>query len=229
MSRPGDPPLFLYGAADTALHRVGAGVKLVALLLIAPFAFASGPHVLAALSAALAVATALSRPNPGELLRLARVVAGYGILMAAFRLAGRPVTRAAALEGLSETALYLWRLALVTVSGGVFYRTTSGIEIREALTRARARVVSLIPPLARLPDPVLSLSLTMIFIPRVFAVWTALDRSWLARGGECRVRRNPFARAYHGGRKLVILLPVLVSNLLSMAETTERAMRNRSA
>ncbi len=228
MSRPGDPPLFLYAAADTPLHRVGAGVKLVALLLTAPFAFSAGVLPLACLTAFLAIATALSRPSGGEILRLARVIAGYGVLMAVFTLAGRPLSIETARVGLSDTALYLWRLALVTLSGSAFYRTTSGFEIRETLTSARDRVVSLLPPLARLPDPVLSLSLTIIFVPRVFAVWTALDRAWMARGGEGARGGNPFARAVRGGKKLVILLPVLVSNLLSMAETTERAMRNRT-
>ncbi len=228
MSRPGDVPLFLYTPDTTPLHRCPALIKLGALFLTAPLAFAAEGPFLIALSAAMALACALSRPRLGEIIRLFRVVLGYGFLMAAFTLIGRPFTREIARAGLADTAKYLWRLSVVVLSGSVFYRTTSGIELRDALTAVRARVVSWFPPLGRLPDPVFSLSLTLIFIPRVFAAWTALDRAWVARGGNGSGRRNPITRAWREGRKLIILMPVLLSNLLSMAEATERALRNRT-
>ena len=227
MSGPGDPPLFLYTRGDTLLHRVPAGAKLVALFLAAPLAFAFDGVPLAALGAALVLATALSRPRAGEIVSLFRVVLGYGVLMAAFTLVGRPLSGEVAREALANTALYLLRLSVVVLSSGVFYRTTSGVELREALYSFRRRLVTLVPPLALVPDPVPSLSLTLLFIPRVFAAWTALDRAWIARGGNGPADGNPLARAWRGGKKLGILLPVLVTNLLTMAETTERAMLNR--
>ena len=213
--------LFTYRPLSTAIHRAPAAVKLVALGLATGLAFGFTALPLAVLTGILLTLSAAACIPVSTHLRNLRILFWYGVMILAFRLVGHELTVNALRPVVSATADYLWRLALVLAAGSLFYETTSSLEIRHTLSAVR-RAVCRIPGGSSLPDIGYLLSLTICFIPRIFHTWSALCQAWDARGGSLhRGLRGTWA-------KTSILLPLLVSSLLSAAADTEKAVRSRS-
>lgn len=227
-------PLFRYRPADTPLHGMPALLKLTALFTATILAFSGSLPALALLTLllpALALASRLSRESlPGA----ARTLALWTIMIALFRIVGKPLTAAVIGPELAETGMYAWRLAVVMFAGTIFYETTSGMEIRDALFSIQECLYGgiaffrrMIPfakhktPL-RLPDFAFLLSLTLVFIPRVFEAWSNLEMAWRARCGDAR---RGFAAPF---TRITTLVPLFVLRLLALAAETDRAIRNRS-
>lgn len=212
-------PLFRYTPRSSPLHRTPAPIKLIALIALAPAVFFAPVPILAAISGFLVLLVPLARIEGRTVLRSFGFILKYGAFVLIFRLIGKPLRTEILLPELREGLFYIWRLAAILTAGTVFYESTSGSEIRETLSLPRRFLIRLRPSLSRLPDIAFELSLTIIFIPRVFEVWTDLDRAWAARGGRLSSGRL---------RKMRILLPLLIIQLFEMAGTTARAIRNRS-
>jgi biotin transport system permease protein/energy-coupling factor transport system permease protein len=225
------PALFGYRAANTPIHRVPASWKLAALAVAGFCAFASHPAFPLAAGAILVVSALLAEVPVASHRRNLGIVAGYAALIAVFRFVGPIPDQDALIEGLTETGIYVSRLAIALLAGTVFYETTSSLDVRNALygiQRLFARATRRLPFLRRRGadkpaiDLALLFSLTISFIPRVFETWDRLNRSWDARGGKTR-------RGVRGALSRVsTLIPILIINLLGVAAVTERAIRNRS-
>ncbi len=212
-------PLFRYTPRSSPVHRTPAPIKMLLLLALAPAVFFGPTALLATLTALLAILFPLARVGGRVILRSFGFILKYGIFVLAFRLVGKSLRPEILLSELRESLFYLWRLSSILMAGTIFYESTSGSEIRRALSLPRTFLIRIHPSLSRLPDIAFELSLTIIFIPRVFEVWTNLDRAWAARGGAHSAGRL---------RKMRILLPLLVIQLFEMAGTTARAISNRS-
>jgi len=218
-------PMFAYAAKNTPIHRVPATAKLLFLLAFPIPVFAGNWATLAGLSIGLAVLVILSRPRWGGLLRNAALLAWYAAFMLAFRAVGHPLREALNRAWLVETGCYLWRLALLLLAGTTFYESTSAGDIHRSLATIQNAIVRLLPPALRrkirLPELAFLLSLTLTFLPRIFALWRALERAWVARGGN---HRRGVAGAW---LKLTTIIPLFVIRLLAMAADTDRAIANR--
>ncbi len=228
-----EPALFSYRSIRTVIHRVPAGVKLACMIASTGAVFSGSIPVLAGVSAILALGILLARTRPETIRNNIRIILLYGALIVAFKFAGVRPDRATLESGLIASGLYLWRLAAVLFAGTVFYETTSSLEIRHTLSALQNGIGWVFSPFTRLfrrisgrdpsfPDVALLLSLTINFIPRVFAAWNDLDRAWAARGGNAR---RGIGSAF---RRFTVLVPALIALLLAVASDTEKAIRNRS-
>ncbi len=221
------PSLFTYKSGTTILHRTSAKVKLPVMMALTVLLFIAGIRQLLLLSLFLTILALLARLPLSVFAAHVRILFWYTLMTVVFRFAGKPLIPSILLPALRETALYIWQLALVLLTGTLFYETTSTLEIRHTLTgvqRAFERAVKRIfKNKGTLPDIGFLLSLTITFIPRIFDAWTSLNRAWDARGG------NLHAGLRASWRKFSVLIPSLFIKLLAMASDTDRAIRNRSA
>ncbi len=227
--------LFRYRPSDTPVHRLPALLKLFLLLGTTGLAFSPSPRALVLVSFFLVLAAIPARPSPQSLLPAVRTLFAWGLFIACFRLLGKSLSPAVVARELGETGMYLWRLSAALLGGTLFYETTSGMEIRDALRdlqdggqrlleggwRLLYRKPGGLPP--RLPDFAAAVSLTLVFIPRVFETWNEAELAWKARGG---LEKTSPLRAF---TRLGVLIPIFLLRLADMAAQTERAVRNRSA
>jgi len=218
------------------LRRIPAIAKLAFMLVVSFLAFAN-PLIIPAYTGIALVFLALFARLPISLhLKNIKILMWYTVFIVVFRFAGPLPTLAAWRTGLFDSGIYIGRLALVLLAGTIFYETTSTLEIRHALYSIQGALYSLgsriFPKKGRndpsrdipSPDPDIALlfSLTISFIPRIFATWSSLNLAWNARGGN-------LDRGIVGAwRRSTILVPLLIVSLLEVASVTDRAIRNRS-
>jgi energy-coupling factor transporter transmembrane protein EcfT len=202
----------------TVIHRIPAGIKLVALVSCTIAVFSVSTPVLAALSVVLVLLAILARLDITLVVGTVKLVICYGVFIALFRIAGKEPVPAILVGELLKTACYLWQLGAVLLAGALFYATTGTTEISSFLSAVQKAVRWKAP----LPDIAFLLSLTIGFIPRVFTAWESINLAWDARGGA--VKKSP-AAAF---RRFTTLVPLLVINLLEIASDTDRAIKNRS-
>ncbi len=224
--------LFVFRHGTTLIHRLPAHVKLAALLPCTAAIFALPVPFLAIASVILGILALIARIPFRVFVQNTRVIFIYGILVALFRFVGKPYNGEIWLREATESALYLWQLFLVMLTGTLFYETTSTLAIRHALEDFQRVFTELLKKGTRntgthhkipeLPDVAFLLALTITFIPRIFASWVLLEDAWNARGGATHHR--PFAAF----RRIIVLVPLLVSKLLALAADTDRAIRSRS-
>jgi energy-coupling factor transporter transmembrane protein EcfT len=228
-----DDRLFRYTGHETPIHRVPAGIKLVAMLAATIGVYAGNFYMLAGISAVLASITPVARISRRALIRGVRVILWYAIFILVFRLLGKPVTLDVWQAEFRATGVYLWQLSAVLLAGTIFYETTGTLDIfhtlgylqrfvREAGNPIYQRVTGKKLPENPTIDIALLLSLTISFIPRIFQSWDDLGRAWDARGGTLKKTPPNILKRY------TTLLPLLVERLLAVAADTDRAIRNRS-
>jgi len=225
--------LFGYRHGTTPLHRLPAHIKLAALIPCTAAVFVLPVPMLAGASAVMVLLALTARIPFGVFVRNIRIIFLYGLLVVLFRFAGKPLDGRVWLAEAAESALYLWRLFLVMLTGTLFYETTSTLAIRHALgdfqrvlygfTERTVRITGKRIDISGLPDVAFLLSLTITFIPRIFDSWAHLNDAWDARGGSAH--RGPLAAF----RRMTVLVPLLLSKLLALAADTDRAIRSRSS
>jgi biotin transport system permease protein/energy-coupling factor transport system permease protein len=121
-----------------------------------------------------------------------------------------------------EYRLYILRLLLVMQLSALFFRTTTSIEIKEAIrgleTAIRRRIKKL-PFMKNISAQAkfgASLALTISFIPELFGLWERLNLAYRARGSK------------GGLKKIRVLLIALFSLSFSYAEKKARALASRN-
>ena len=240
--------LFSYKKADTPVHRMPATAKLAAQLALCIALFAK-PHSMAAIAAIqaacggiIAIAFAAARISLLELRRLKPILA-IGLLYALFNvfsiapgLQGDEGFRvfakgegglilfsfiAVRADRVIDSMLYIYRFFMGALSALVFFETTSSLQIKAAFERIQEALARIFPPL-RKANPALTIALAINFIPQVFSTWMRISRAAKAR--EPEGKRGSFFLG-----SLYARLLALFSCLISCAETTRRAIANRSA
>ena len=241
--------LFSYHKAKTPLHRLPALPKLIfqvalcialfaspqSSLLAAAISVAFGAIIVAAFVAARISLSELSRLRPilvlGAIYALFRVFAidphvlpdGEG-----FRLFAKGeerliffsviVLRTSHVLG---AILYIYRFYMSALSALIFFETTSPLQIREAFEQIQCALAKIFPPL-KMTNLALTIALAINFIPEIFSAWTRISRAAKARKPE-----GKGAAFFIGG--LYAQLAALLSCLIDYAETTRRAIANRSS
>lgn len=241
--------LFSYRKAKTPLHRLPALPKLAFQVALCVALFASpqpslpAAAVLVACGAIIAAASVAARIGLDELRRL-RPILLLGCLYALFRVFAVDTRALPEGEGFRLFAkgeeclvffsaivlrtsralgavLYICRFYMSSLSALVFFETTSPLEIREAFEQIQGALAKIFPPLKRI-NPALAIALAINFIPEIFSAWERVSRAAKARRPE-----GKGAAFLAGG--LYAQLAALLSCLIGYAETTRRAVANRSA
>jgi len=216
------PHLFAYRSGNSIIHRTPAGIKLLCMIIGTIAACSGSLALLVAISIILGFLVPVSRMKPKTILRNAKIIFWYVVFIFLFRIAGKSLETSVVIEELKETGLYIWQLAVILLTGTIFYETTTNLEIRHTLSSIQNALMRLIGKKINFPDIAFLLSLTITFIPRIFETWENLVHAWNARGGNLH---RGIASAWY---RLTILVPLLIVKLLSVASDTDRAIRNRS-
>jgi biotin transport system permease protein/energy-coupling factor transport system permease protein len=192
--------IFRYKATRGILQRLPAGLKLLLFLPLSAFCFSLPLPFLASAIAALALLASLCGFSPGEQFCDLKPAAFYALLMYTLsvfsalleaREAMPPSSLAIALfMPKRDFLLSALRLAVIVQLSALLFRSTSSLEIREALAGLERRIrcgLSRIPLLQKIslkPRAAQSIALFAGFIPEIFATWAQLDLAWAARGGK---------------------------------------------
>jgi biotin transport system permease protein/energy-coupling factor transport system permease protein len=113
-------------------------------------------------------------------------------------------------------------LALVVQLSALLFRTTSSVEIREALVTLERRIrliLNRLPLLGKIISPqprfLQNISLFLSFIPEIFESWASIDLAWKARGGK------------QGMAKIKTLVFVLITLSFEKASVKAKALAAR--
>jgi len=197
---------FRYRAGKTILHRVPAGIKLLAVMVLSTVAYFSLYGLAAAIVLILAASIAARIP-PWELLKGSRMLALMSLCVMLINVRA-PVT------GL-VTAL---RIFVPFAAAALLFAVTTMRELRLSLGALETRLRNLFATRAR-PQRFaffsLGISLMLGFIPRFFELWETANLACDAR--VCK----------RGPRRLLILVPLVTERMMEAAAGTALALEAR--
>jgi len=200
------PIPFRYRTGKTVLHRVPAGVKLLAVMILSTAAYVS-VYGLAAAVALILAASIAARVLPWELLRGSRVLALMSLCIMMLNI-HTPVI------GLI-TAL---RIFVPFTAAALLFAVTTMRELRLSLGALETRIIYFFAGRAR-PRRVaffsLGISLMLGFIPRFFELWETTNLACDAR--VCK----------RGPRRLLLLVPLVTERMMEAAADTALALEAR--
>ena len=198
---------FRYRAGKTVLHRVPAGLKLLAVMILSTAACFS-LYGLAAAIALILTASIAARIPPWELLRGSRMLAVLSLCVMLLNLR-TPVT------GLI-TAL---RIFIPFAAAALLFAVTTMRELRLSLSALEIRLKKLFSGNRAQPRNTaffsLGISLMLGFIPRFFELWETTNFACDAR--LCK----------RGLRRLFILVPLVTERMMEAAADTALALEAR--
>ena len=240
--------LFSCHKANSPLHRSPALAKLIGQIALCIAIFASPKSTAAAAAIPIAcgcviiAAFAAARISLSELKRLRPVLllGGLYALFRVFAIAPRALASDAGFrlfacdesrlvffsfivlraDRVLDALLYIYRFFMSALSALIFFETTSPLQIKAAFEQIQNVLAKIFPPLKRI-NPAMTLALAINFIPEIFSAWMRISRAAKARRPE-----GKGAAFFIGG--LYAQLAALLSCLISYAETTRRAIVNRS-
>ena len=212
--------LFGYRSGSSFLHKCDARIKLISLFVLGTFVF------LLPRNAALACIVLFFMLSPAirfpmkEILSSLKPLVYYALILysssivsALFAHAPFPIM----LIPSERDIVILCRLALAFLIANAVYRTTSPLELREAVESIERGVVRIFRKKTEYRRLLFSesLSLLIVLIPEVFDVWQAVFRAWKARRGK------------KGIRMIITLFPVFISVCMKRTYVTALALKAR--
>ena len=212
--------LFGYRSGSSFLHKCDARIKLISLFVLGTFVF------LLPRNAALACIVLFFMLSPAirfpmkEILSSLKPLVYYALILysssivsALFAHAPFPLPFIPS----ERDIVILCRLALAFLIANAVYRTTSPLELREAVESIERGVVRIFRKKTEYRRLLFSesLSLLIVLIPEVFAVWQAVFRAWKARRGK------------KGIRMIITLFPVFISVCMKRTYVTALALKAR--
>lgn len=178
--------------------------KLLLIPVVSIVVFIFDPKVALCLVVIQTVLSFVVKISPRQMLHDLRAVLYYAALLIFARFIGVAfsggLSRAFFLE-LVPTLYMLLKLFCVMQTAAIVLRTSTSLEIREALEKT-----------IRQPQVVQMLALFICFIPQVSKNWEQIKRAWIARGGKKSLRM------------LLVLLPILFSVGMKQAYNSARAI-----
>jgi biotin transport system permease protein len=197
---------FRYRAGKTVLHRVPAGLKLLAVMVLSIVAYVSLYGLAAAIALILAASIAARIP-PWELLKGSWMLALMSLCVILLN-ARTP------LIGLIITL----RIFIPVAAAALLFAVTTMRELRLSLGALEIRLKNLFAGRAQ-PRNVaffsLGISLMLGFIPRFFELWEAANLACDAR--VCK----------RGPRRLLLLVPLVTERMMEAAADTALALEAR--
>ncbi|MGO8693746.1 MAG: energy-coupling factor transporter transmembrane component T family protein [Rectinemataceae bacterium] len=177
--------VFRFEWGDGFLHRLHPLSKLVVLLIVSWATLALGPGLLSILFVLALALLALVRAKPGELLRNARFLFPLYLFVAFMRVVQPDSPTLFHFGEFLPASVYMARLALVFLFAETFFRSTSIVELADAITRCARRLPGLSGR-----DPGFYLSLTLGFIPRCIDAYGRSREAAFARALGARRNRG---------------------------------------
>jgi len=225
--------VFRYKTIRGPLHKLPAMLKLFLFLPLSLFCMSlTSPFLALGITAAIITASIcgftlreqLTDFKPAAFYAL--LLYGLSVFSVLFENWGNmplPALAAAALLPRADFLHAALRLTLVVQLSALLFRTTSSIEIREALVNLERRIrliLKCLPLLGKAistrPRFLQNISLFLSFIPEIFETWTSVDLAWKARGGR------------QGAAKIKTLVFVLITLSFEKASLKARALEARS-
>jgi len=224
--------VFRYKTVKGPLHKLPAMLKLFLFLPLSLFCM-SLPSIYLAIGIITAVITAsLCKFTLREQLTDFKPAAFYASLMYGLSVFSvlfenwgsmpLPTLAAAAFLPRADFLHAALRLTLVVQLSALLFRTTSSIEIREALVNLERRIRLILKHLPLLgktistrPRFLQNISLFLSFIPEIFEAWSTFNLAWKARGGK------------QGTAKIKTLVFVLITLSFEKAALKSRALEAR--
>jgi len=224
--------VFRYKTIKGPLHKLPAMLKLFLFLPLSLFCM-SLPSIYLAMGIIAAVITAsLCRFTLGEQLTDFKPAAFYASLMYGLSVFSTtfenwgslpfPALAATVFLPRADFLHAALRLTLVVQLSALLFRTTSSVEIREALVSLERRIRLILKRLplfgkaiSTRPRFLQNISLFLSFIPEIFEAWSTFNLAWKARGGK------------QGIVKIKTLVFVLITLSFEKASLKSRALEAR--
>ncbi|MDR3019273.1 MAG: energy-coupling factor transporter transmembrane protein EcfT [Treponema sp.] len=223
--------VFRYKTVKGPLHKLPALLKLLLLLPLSIFCMSLPPLWLAVGIAIAVISAFLCKFTLRELLTDLKPAALYAALMyilsvfsglfELFADAGTislsifyPFNLAALSAILLPRPDFLriaLRLVLIIQISALLFRTTSSLEIRQALPQTRFFKTRFIQTRF-----IQTLALFLSFIPEIFSTWSSINLAWKARGGK------------EGIRKIKAVVFILISISMEKAAVKSKALIARN-
>lgn len=231
MAMSGTFSIFKYKTVKCSLHKLPAIAKLFLFLPLCIFCLSLTPLYLTAGIITAFIFAALCRFSLHEQITDLKPALYYAVLMYALSVfsaffenwklfTSHEITSFAFLPNNDYLRITL-RLVLIIQLSAFVFRTTSSLEIREALRSMEKRILSILPfigeRLATQSRFVESVSLFLCFIPEIFTNWSSINLAWKARGGR------------QGIRKIKTTVFILISVSMEKAALKAKALEARSA
>ena len=199
-----------YRKANSPLHRMPAGVKLIFLLLLSLAAFFPSLAVLTGIILILFLLSFVAGIGPAALLRGSGPLLLVIIAVFLFQAVEFSPLNFNTL-GLKEAVIFCVRIAAAYSAGALLFSVTTTGEIRKSLIKAEA--------LLRLKKLNLSLylSLMLAFLPRFFEIWEDLNISYKSRAGKKNLS------------SLKIIIPLAIERMMIKAAETAEALEVRGS
>ena len=123
-------------------------------------------------------------------------------------------------EGFCSGCIYALNFFMAALASGIVFKTTSPLQIRESLCGVEDALAKIFPFVKKL-NLALAISLTINFLPSIFEYW---NKTGLA----CKARRPGSKKRFFSIRIFTAHFSAFFSCLLYRAETSRRAVLNRS-
>jgi len=224
--------VFRYKTVNGPLHKLPAMLKLFLFLPLSVICMSLPSLYLAAGIIAAVITASLCGFTLCEQLTDFKPAAFYASLMYGLSVFSTlfenwgsmplPALASAALLPRADFLHAALRLTLVVQLSALLFRTTSSIEIREALVNLERRtrlILKRLPLLGKAISPrprfLQNISLFLSFIPEIFEAWAAFNLAWKARGGK------------QGIAKIKTLVFILITMSFEKAALKARALEAR--
>ena len=215
---------FGYRQGKTPLHRMPAGLKLIFVIIISAFAFAS-VYGLCVSALLLLLACAFARMPPHVLLKGSKPLVILSLCVILVK-SIKPEGEGAAVYGLRvpfisakgffEGLLAAPSLFVPFAAAAMLFGVTTMGELRLSLASVENRVMRLFAGNGgRAPFFSLGLSLMLGFIPRFFEMWE--DANLACDSRSCK----------RGFRRLYLLLPLVTERIMEASSDTALALEAR--
>ncbi|MDR0447479.1 MAG: energy-coupling factor transporter transmembrane protein EcfT [Treponema sp.] len=204
-----------YKKGTSPLHRLGAGIKLVFLLLLSVLAFIQLPFlpgfiIPGSIALILVLLSLFAGIGPCTLLRGSGPI--FFVILAVFAFQAIEISPLGVnQDGLWESIFFCFRIGTAFAAGALLFSVTTPGEIRKSLSRLESFL--------RLKKMNISLCISLMlgFIPMLFQIWEDTNLAWKSRGGKMNLTR------------IVILVPLLVERMMVKAAEKAEAMEARGA
>jgi biotin transport system permease protein/energy-coupling factor transport system permease protein len=223
--------VFRYRKGNCFLYKIPAPVKLLSLLVFAAAAMLLPLYAACAGIGLLALFAFLCGFTVKEQLADIKPVLFYAFflytigvctgLYSFFSGSPEPIEAAAIFYPDYDYGFYIARLFLVMQLSALLFRTTTSIEIKEAVCaaetgiRAAIRRIPFTKTVSLKAKLAVSVALMMSFVPALFELWNKLSRAYRARGGK------------RGLKQIRILFVALIALSLHYAQEKARALAAR--
>ena len=210
---------FSYKLGNSFLHRCPTLIKILFLPAVSIAVFMLPWQVAVMVVGLQTIAGFLLHLTPREQLCDLQAVLYYAAFLIFAKLTGALFTHTLKPDFFTDfvpTLLLLLKLLCVMQTASLVFKTSTSLQIRQALERMELAIRRFFHMPLRTPAAQM-LALFICFIPQVSKNWAQSKKAWLARGGK------------KGLRMLIVLLPVLFCVGMKQAYNSARAITIRSA